>query len=403
MSTPEQARFEPCGGERWRDPFPMYRALRDHDPVHHVPDNGEGQDFWVLSRFGHVLDAVVDAATFSSAQGLTWSYGDMEKVGIEAPIVMMDPPEHTSLRKLLIKNLTPRAVQAIEPLVRDCVVERLEALREKGEGDVVEELLRPLASFVVAHFLGVPFADRRIFSRWTDAIVSASAGGEVLDAREAVGEMFAYFAGLIEKRRGDPADDMLSAMVHGRLNTGEPVSPAKMLGVGFTMVTGGNDTVMGMIGGGLELLTEHRDQRAILLEDPAARVPNAIEEFLRLSTPAQNLARTLTRDVEIEGKTIPEGRKVLLLYASANRDEREFGPDAGACDVQRRIRRHLTFGYGPHHCIGAAAARLQGRVVIEELLARCPDFAVDPERARFAPGPYVRRRESLPFQAEAPA
>jgi hypothetical protein len=160
---------------------------------------------------------------------------------------------------------------------------------------------------------------------------------------------------------------------------------------------------MGMIGGGLELLTEHPDQRAILLEDPAGRVPNAIEEFLRLTTPAQNLARTATRDVTLEGRTIPKGRKVLLIYASANRDEREFGPDAEACDVGRRIRRHLTFGYGPHHCIGAAAARLQGRVVFEEVLARCPRFAVEGERARFAPGPYVRRHEFLPFRAEGGA
>lgn len=402
MSTPEPAIFQPCGDERWRDPFPMYRALRDHDPVHHVPDNGAGQDFWALSRFEHVLAAVVDAETYSSAQGLTWNYGDMESIGIETPIVMMDPPDHTALRKLLIKKLTPRAVQEIEPAVRALVVERLDALCERDEGDVIEALLQPLASWVVAHFLGVPFSDRAIFSRWTGAIVDASAGGNVLDAREAVGEMFAYFTGLLEKRRSEPSDDMLSAMAHGMLNTGEPVSPAQMLGVGFTMVTGGNDTVMGMVGGGLELLSEHPAQRAILIDDPAA-IPNAIEEFLRLTTPAQNLARTVTRDVTLEGRTIPKGRKVLLIYASANRDEREFGPDAGECDVRRRIRRHLAFGYGPHHCIGAAAARLQARVVFEEILARCPDFSVDRERRRFAPGPYVRRPAYLPFRAKGAA
>jgi cytochrome P450 len=402
VPNPEPATFAPRGGALWRDPFPMYKALRDHDPVHHVPDNGEGEDYWVLSRFGHVIGAAVDVATFSSAQGLTFSYGEMERLGVEAPIVMMDPPEHTSLRKLLIKKLTPRQILEIEPEVRAFVVERVEGLRERGEGDVVAELLRPLASWVVAHFLGVPFADREVFSRWTDAIVSASAGGQVLDAKEAVGEMFVYFAGLIEKRRSDAKDDMLSAMVHGTLNTGEPVSPAKILGVGFTMVTGGNDTIMGMIGGGLELLDEHPDQRAILLADPG-RIPNAVEEFLRLTAPVQNLARTTTRDVSLEGKTIPKGRKVLLLYASANRDEREFGPDAEACDVTRSIRRHLSFSYGPHHCIGAAAARLQGRIALEEILARCPGFAVDSPAARFAPGPFVRRREYLPFRAEGAA
>jgi hypothetical protein len=397
-----QARFEPCGGERWRDPFPMYRALRDHDPVHRVPDNGQGQDYWVLSRFGHVLDAVVDAKTYSSAAGLTFFYGDMEMVGLEAPIVMMDPPDHTALRKLIIKRMTPQQVGALAPMVREFVVERVEALRERGEGCAMDDLVRPLASFVVAHTLGVPLADRVRFSRWTDAIVSASAGGNVLSAGAAVREMFVYFAGLLDQRRTEPSDDMLSAMLHGRLKGGEEVSPAKMLGVAFTMVTGGNDTIMGLLGGAFELLTRHADQRKLLVED-STRIPNAVEEFLRLTTPAQGLARTATRDVTLEGRTIPEGRKVMLLYASANRDEREFGPDAGECNVARKIRRHLAFGYGPHHCVGAAIARLQARVVLEEVLARCPRFAVDAELGRFAPGPFVRRFEHLPFRADATA
>ncbi len=398
MSMQSQARFEPRGGESWREPFAMYRALRDHDPVHHVADNGEGQDYWVLSRFADVLDAAVDARTFSSASGLTFSYGEMERLGLEAPIVMMDPPDHTALRKLIIKRVTPQQVEALAPAVRAFVVERVEALRERGEGCVVTELFRPLASFVVAHFLGVPLADRVRFGGWTDAIVSASAGGNVSSAGQAVGEMFGYFSGLIEQRRSEPSDDMLSALIHGRLSTGEDVSPAKMLGVAFTMVTGGNDTIMGLLGGAFELLTQHPEQRRLLREDPG-RIPEAIEEFLRLSSPVQGLARTTMRDVTLHGKTIPRGRKVLLLYASANRDEREFGVDADLCDVTRKIRRHMSFSYGPHHCVGAAAARLEGRLVLEEVLARCPAFAVDAEAGRYAPGPFVRRFEHLPFRA----
>jgi cytochrome P450 len=168
--------------------------------------------------------------------------------------------------------------------------------------------------------------------------------------------------------------------------------------MGFTLVTGGNDTTTGLLGGALELLTRHPEERARLIEDPTL-VPNAVEEFLRLTSPVQGLARTTTRDVTLEGRTIPKGRKVLLLYASANRDEREFGPGAARCEVGRRIRRMVAFGYGPHHCIGAAAARLQARVVLEEILARCPDFAVDAEAGRYAPGHFVRRFESLPFRA----
>jgi cytochrome P450 len=380
----------------------MYKALRDRDPVHHVPDNGDGEDYWVLSRFAHLLDAAVDAATFSSASGLTFTYGEMEKLGLESPIVMMDPPEHTALRKLISKRLTPQQVRALDPMLRRLVAERVEHLRELGEGDVIAELLRPLASFVVAHFLGVPLDDRTRFNGWTDAIVAASAGGNVLSAGEAVAQMFGYFNDLIEQRRKKPAPDMISALVHGRLKGGGEVSLAKTLGVAFTMVTGGNDTIMGLLGGALELLTRQPDQRAILLEDPG-RTKNAVEELLRLTSPVQGLARTAMRDVELEGKTIPAGRKVLLLYASANRDEREFGPTAEECDVTRKIRCHVAFSYGPHHCVGAAAARLQGRIVLEELLSRCPEFAVDAEAGRYAPGPFVRRYEFLPFSAEGAA
>jgi cytochrome P450 len=380
----------------------MYRALRDHDPVHHVEDNGNGEDYWVLSRFGHVIDAAVDAATFSSAEGLTFTYGEKEKLGVEAPIVMMDPPEHTALRKLAIKRFTPQQVQALDPMIREFVVERVERLREMGQGDVVAELFKPLPSLVVSHFLGVPREDREHFDRWTQAIVAANATGDVLSAVDAVGEMFGYFTRLIEKRRSEPGEDMVSALVHGRLKGGEEVSVAKILGMGFTMVTGGNDTTTGLLGGSAELLTRHPDQRAVLLED-LERTKNAVEEFLRLTTPVQGLARMTTRDVEIEGKTIPRGRKVLLLYASANRDEREFGPDAGECDVTRKIGRHMSFSYGPHHCIGAAVARLQARVALEELLSRCPDFRVDPEGGCYAAGHFVRRYESLPFRAKGAA
>jgi cytochrome P450 len=402
MPDAAQAVFEPRSREGWRDPFPMYQALRDHDPVHHVEDNGSGEDYWVLSRFDHVVAAAIDAATFSSAEGLTFTYGEKETLGIEAPIVMMDPPEHTALRKLAIKRFTPQQVQAVGPMIREFVVERVERLREMGQGDVVAELFKPLPSLVVSHFLGVPREDREHFDRWSQSIVAANATGNVLSAVDAVGEMFGYFTHLIGKRRSDPGEDIISALVHGRLKGGGEVSTAKILGMGFTMVTGGNDTTTGLLGGSAELLTRCPDQRALLLED-LARTQNAVEEFLRLTSPVQGLARMVTRKVEIEGQTIPRGRKVLLLYASANRDEREFGPDAGECDVMRKIGRHLAFSYGPHHCIGAAVARLQARIALEELLVRCPDFRVDPEGGRYAGGHFVRRYESLPFSAKGAA
>ena len=174
------------------------------------------------------------------------------------------------------------------------------------------------------------------------------------------------------------------------------VSAGWIVGFVFTMVTGGNDTMTGMLGGSAELLTDRPDQRRLLLNRPAL-LTDAVEELLRLTSPVQNLARTTTRDVEIRGVTVPAGEKVLLLYGSANRDERAFGDDADELDVRRDIDKMLSLGYGAHHCLGASAARLQARVALGRLLERFPDFEVDAAAGRFAPGGFVRRYESLPF------
>lgn len=386
----------PRSGETWRDPWGMYADLRDHDPVHHV----EAGDYWVLSRFADVFAAARDTSTFSSAEGLTFEYGERQKAGLEAaaPMVMMDPPEHTAFRRLVGRGFTPRQVVEIEPAIRAFVVERLERLAAAGTGDIVAELFKPMPSFVVAHYLGVPPADWPRFDRWTDGIVAANAKGDPLLAGETVAELFGYFSELIEAKQAEPGDDTISALVHTE-GAGE-VSLLPILGFAFTMVTGGNDTTTGLLSTGAELLTRSPDQRQRLLDDPAS-IPNAIDELLRLSAPVQGLARTTTRAVTIDGVDIPAGRKVLLLYGSANRDPREFGPTAADLDVGRQIRTIMTFGSGAHHCLGAAAARLQARVALEELLARCPRFAVDHAAGTFAPGHFVRRYETLPFVADA--
>ena len=391
--------FQPRSGESWRDPFPMYAALREHDPVHRF--ESQGNEFWALSRFKDVFAAAVDAGAFSSARGLTIAYGEMEELGLESPIVMMDPPDHTALRKLAIKRFTPQQVRALEPMLRAFVVERVERLRERGEGDLVVELFKPLPSLVVGHFLGVPRSEQSLFDGWTDAIVAANAGGDIAASGGALGELIQYFGEHMERVRKNPGDDVISALVHARPG-GKEVSAAWILGFAFTMVTGGNDTTTGLLSGAAELMTRHPDQQRLLAREPAG-IPKAIEEFLRLTSPVQGLARMTTRDVEVEGTTIPKDRKVMLLYASANRDEREFGPDAAECNVGRKIRRHVALSYGPHHCIGAAAVRTQSRIALEELLARCPNFGVDFRAGNFATGNYVRRYVTLPFLAEAGA
>jgi cytochrome P450 len=346
-----------------------------------------------------VFAAARDTATFSSRQGLTTTYGELETLGLadDPPMVMLDPPEHTDFRRMVGKGFTPRQVASVEPDVRAFVTERIEDLKARGGGDIVQEVFKPLPSMVVAHYLGVPQEDRARFDGWTEAIVAANALGDPLGAVEAVGELFVYFGELVERRKVEKGDDAVSHLVDSGL-ADDPKGLLLMLGFAFTMVTGGNDTTTGMLGGTAMLLTERRDQRRILLDDPTA-ISDAVEELLRLTSPVQGLARTTTSDVELHGTTIPAGRKVLLCYGSANRDPREYGPDADELDVGRNPKQILTFSYGAHHCLGAAAARMQARVAIEELLARCPDFTVDPDAVVWAPGNFVRRPLSLPFQA----
>ena len=212
-------------------------------------------------------------------------------------------------------------------------------------------------------------------------------------------ELYGYFSDLVELRRREPGDDMLSALMDAGPD-GTTLSTEEILGYAFVMIAGGNDTATGLIAGATDLLTEHADQRRVLVDDPSAS-RSAIEEFLRLTSPVQGLCRVTLTDVSIEQWVIPAESRVLLCYGSANRDPREFGPDADSLDVRRPVRRHLAFASGVHHCLGSHAARMQARVVIEELLLSCPDFAVDAAGGTFADGAFVRRYESLPFVAQA--
>lgn len=400
MSQDAAVTFTLATAQTWAAPWPMYRALRDHDPVHHVVPDHPGHDYWVLSRHADVWNAARDHETFSSAQGLTVNYGELEMIGLQdnPPMVMQDPPVHTEFRKLVSRGFTPRQVEAVEPAVRRFVIERIERLRAAGGGDIVTELFKPLPSMVVAHYLGVPEEDRDRFDGWTEAIVAANTTGSVASVGAAVGSMMGYFAELIERRRRDPGDDTVSHLVAAGVGAdGDAAGTLAVLAFTFTMVTGGNDTTTGMLGGSVQLLYQRPDQRRLLAGQPDL-IGDAVDELLRLTSPVQGLARTTTRAVQLHGRTIPAGRKVLLLYGSANRDERQYGADAGELDVTRRPRNILTFSHGAHHCLGAAAARMQARVALTELLARCPDFEVDESGIVWAGGGYVRRPLAVPFR-----
>ncbi|WP_328858851.1 cytochrome P450 [Williamsia herbipolensis] len=391
-------------GPTWRDPFGMYADLRTHAPVHHT--STRDADFWVLTRHSDVTAAAADTATFSSAGGLTVNHGELEAIGLadNPPMVMLDPPVHTDFRRMVARGFTPRQVESLEPVVRAFVVDRIERLRAEGSGDIVAELFKPLPSMVVAHYLGVPESDRASFDRWTDAVVAAAAsdGGfatATASAGAAIGEMMAYFDSLITHRRTHPGDDTVSQLVAAGIGAhGDTAGLLSILAFTFTMVTGGNDTTTGMLGGAVQLLHTHRDQRQILIDDPGS-IRIAVEELLRLTSPVQGLARTTTRDVEFATATIPAGAKVLLCYGAANRDHDVYGEDAEDLDVTRDPRGILTFSHGAHHCLGAAAARMQARVALEELLRRCPNHDVDLDTVEWAGGNYVRRPTSVMVHA----
>jgi cytochrome P450 len=413
VQTTADLSFVPFGRETWRDPFPLYRRLRDEDPVHRAPGG-----YWVLSRFRPVFAAARDTATFSSAQGLTFE-NEVEALGLAPTIVMMDPPDHTRYRRLVSRGFTPRHVAELEPELRRYARERIAELADAGTGDFVGGLARPVPSWVVAHYLGVPESDRHRFDDWTQAIVqansllgspsqapapapavgraAASAGGHPLGAEAALAELYEYFIALVERRRDDRGDDLVSVLLDAD-DEGTGVGLEGILGYAFVMIAGGNDTTTGLLAGAAELLTAAPDQRRRLVDDPTL-IPKAVEELLRLTSPVQGLCRVATRDVEIDGTTIAAGDRVLLLYAAANRDPREFGPDAEELDVGRNVERMLTFSNGGHYCLGAAAARLQGRVVLEELLHLLPGFSVDAAAGTFADGAFTRRYDSLPFTA----
>ncbi|MFC4905879.1 cytochrome P450 [Actinomadura gamaensis] len=382
------------------DPYPAYRRLRDEDPVHRHAD----PPFWALSRFEDVWTAVRDHGTFSSASGLTFYEDEIGKLGLAPTIVMLDPPRHTVLRRLISHGFTPRRTAAMEDALRAFVRARLAEMRQReADGETVDlhrDLASPLPTFALAELLGVPEADRKRFDPWVAALTTFQDRGFDAAAMtegpgvQAVAEMFAYFSGVIAERRARPGDDLISALTVAEAD-GERLTDWDVLGFCFVMVAGGNDTTGNLISHGVTLLSERPGQRAKLVEDPSL-IPNALVEFLRLEGSVQALGRTTTRPVTVHGVEIPAGEKVMMLYGAANRDEREFGPSADALDVTREIPRHLGFASGVHFCIGSHLAKLQARVALEELLAAHPHLDVDRPRAKRIMSPFTRGWVSLP-------
>jgi cytochrome P450 len=399
--------YDPLDRAFLADPYPTYARLRDEEPVHHHADDGRVPEFFALSRFADIWQAVRDPGTFSSAQGLTFHPDEIGRLGLPPNLVMLDPPRHTRLRGLIGRGFTPRQVTALEESIRRFVRGRLaEMATRAADGEPVDlhrDFSATIPTFVLAELFGVPEADRVRFGPWVrhvTALQDQTLNGGALDAPEradgigAVGELLGYFADVVAARRRAPSDDLVGALVRAEVD-GERLTDWDILGFCFVVTAGGSDTTAGLISHAVMLLGDAPAQRALLLEDPGL-VPGALVEFLRLESSVQALARTTTRDVTLHDVTIPAGRKVMMLYGAANRDPREFGPTADLVDVRREVDRHLAFSSGPHFCIGSHLARLQARVALEELLAAHPRIEVDPAAGVRHESAFVRTWASLP-------
>jgi cytochrome P450 len=368
--------FAPDLPEFWLgDPHAAFRRLRREDPLPWYAGTGGA---WCVLKHADILAISRDPQRFTSTRGVQLGLGDpnARPAGIPPTILEMDPPVHNLHRKLVIRAFTPGAAAQLETTVRQIARECLEAVEPDAVTDLVEALAVPLPMYVIAEMLGVPRSDRPQFKRWSDAMIEAGGGGRSAATDAAVGELLGYFAAVLGERRRAPKDDLVSTLARAEIEKAR-LSDPEILIFCATLLAAGNETTRNLISGGSLLLARNPDQRRRLLEQPA-RLPNAVEEMLRWWTPVNSFIRTAVRDTELRGRRIAEGDVMLLLYPSANRDEEIWGGDADRFDVCRdhARQRHLAFGFGEHLCLGAPLARLEARVLFEELLARYPRFDV---------------------------
>jgi cytochrome P450 len=376
------------------DPYPVYRRLRDEAPLYH----DERLDLWALSRFDDVQAAAKDWETFStSIGGFGNDIDDTYQLFLPAgDLAGVDPPIHTRLRGALRLAFSPSALRTrFEPIVRRKVIELIDGFADSGQADFARDLARPLPGTTMFSWFGFPEADHPELLGWFGEMLERDPGERALPERALAGRdrMRAYMQAAAEERRTARRDDLMSFLVEAT-ESGQ-ISADELLGASMLLFVAGITTTSGLISNSLLHLDRFPDQRARMRDDPSV-MPAAIEELLRFDAPIQALARTATRDVALHDGVIPEGARVALLWASANRDERRW-VDPDRLDITREPQRHMSFGDGIHHCLGAPLARLEARIVFEELFRRIPEYAVSGPIVRIKT-PTDRALESLPVE-----
>jgi cytochrome P450 len=395
VTATESVYYDPYDFEIDVDPYPIWKRMRDEAPLYY----NERYDFYAVSRFDDVERCSVDWRTYISGKG---SVLELIKAGFEPPpgvILFEDPPAHDLHRGLLARVFTPRKMEAIEPKVRAFCARSLDPLVGAGGFDFIRDLGAQMPMRTIGMLLGIPEDDQEAIRDRIDAGMHLSDGTMPEDAVEAVSANFGEgFEDYIEWRSKHPSDDLMTELLNAEFTdetgTVRRLTREEVLAYVGLLAGAGNETTTRLVGWTGKVLAEHPDQRRELVEDPSL-IPNAIEELLRFEAPSPVQARYVTAGVEHYGRTVAAGNVMVLLTASANRDERRF-PDADRFDIHRHIGHHLTFGYGIHFCLGAALARLEGRVALDEVLKRFPTWEVDWDHAVQARTSTVRGWDTLP-------
>ncbi|MBX9979599.1 MAG: cytochrome P450 [Mycobacterium gordonae] len=394
VSAASDVYFDPYDVELNADPYPMFRRLREESPLYY----NEQHDFYTLSRFADVDNAIVDYTTFSSARGAIL---ELIRANIEMPpgvLIFEDPPVHDIHRKLLSRMFTPRKISDLEPKIREFCARSLDPLVGTGKFDFVNDLGAQMPMRVIGMLLGVPEEDQEAARDFANAQMRTEAGKPMDFSAETMlnGEFFGQY---IDWRAQHPSNDIMTELLNAEFED-ETGTVRRMrrdeLLTYVTVVSGaGNETTTRLIGWAGKVLADHPEQRRALVENPAL-IPAAVEELLRYEPPAPHVARYVTRDIEYYGQRVPAGSVMMMLIGAANRDHRQFPPDGDVFDIRREPRQHLTFSVGTHYCLGSALARLEGRVALEEILKRFPEWNVDLTEATLSPTSTVRGWESMP-------
>ena len=389
--------LDPFSHEFHDDPYPVYRWLRDNDPCYRNDSVG----FYALSRYADVLEASQQPLLYSSAEGTTIEMLDTK--AMLPMMIFMDPPGHDVQRKLVSRAFTPRAINDLEPFVRATAIECLDPLVENGGGDFVEEFSAILPMNVIMELLGVPAADRNNLRHLMDATLDRLEEPPYVPdhAIEAMGKTSEYWQGLLADKRAHPDDGFVSKLCEAEIvdddGVAKRLTDREVIGFASLIGSAGTETLTKLLANAAVLFHRNPDEWQKLLADPS-KTPGAVEETLRYWPPSQYQGRVLTDDVTAHRVHMPKGSRVLLLTAAANRDEREYD-DADRFDIDRTLHVALGFGYGLHFCLGAALARLEGRIGLEEF-ARCfPRYEVDEDNLRRVHMSNVHGFASVPFSS----